>query len=54
MLNPTRIEDYFGMAEGSGDTLYLYMSNSDGAGSYEVVWTIKGSAVVSQFLFISF
>ncbi|MBV7529896.1 hypothetical protein [Chitinophaga sp. sic0106] len=54
MLNPTKLKDFFGIAEGDGGTLYLFMSNSDGAGSYEVVWTIKGKAVVNQFLYINF
>jgi hypothetical protein len=54
MLMPTKILSNFGVAQGTGQTLFLYMSNSDAAGSYDVVWTIKSGKVVSQFLYRNF
>jgi len=54
MLMPTKVLANLGVAEGSDQTLFLYMSNSDGAGGYDVVWTIKSGKVVSQFLYRNF
>lgn len=54
MLRPTTILANFGVAEGSAETLFLYMSNSDAAGAYDVVWTIKSGKVVNQFIFRNF
>jgi hypothetical protein len=30
--------------------MFVIMSNGDGAGSYNVVWTIQNSKVISQFM----
>lgn len=54
LLMPNTSLDTFGLAVSTDDTLFLYMSNSDGAGSYDVVWTIKQWKCVSQFLYRSF
>jgi hypothetical protein len=32
------------------NTMFILMSNGDGAGAYNVVWTIKKNIVVSQFI----
>lgn len=54
LLNLSISTDYFGAAEGTDNNLFLYMQNSDGAGSYNVVWTLKDGVVVSQFLYRDF
>lgn len=54
MLRPTTILANFGVAESSDKTLFLYMSNSDAAGGYDVVWTIKSGRVVNQFIYRNF
>jgi len=54
MLMPTADIHQFGVAEGSEGTLLLYMSNSDAAGAYDVVWTIKSHRVSNQFIYRNF
>ena len=54
IFQPTTEAPYFGVAVGTDNHLFLYMSNSDGAGSYEVVWTIKNGEVFNQFLYRNF
>ena len=39
---------------GTDKILYLTMSNSDGAGSYNIVWTINNNTITSQFIFRDF
>lgn len=46
---PSTDPDLVGVAESTENTLFLYMSNGDGAGGYSVVWTIKNGQIVSQF-----
>lgn len=54
LLMPTTALRNFGVAEGGAGVLFLYMSNSDGAGSYDVVWTIKDGKCRSQYLYRNF
>lgn len=54
LLMPNTALSTFGLAEGTDGTLFLYMSNSDGAGAYDVVWTIKDGECKSQFLYRNF
>ncbi|GAA6766181.1 hypothetical protein AAFH68_21210 [Flavobacterium sp. CGRL1] len=39
---------------GSDKTIFIAMSNGDGAGAYNVVWTIKNNNVKDQFVFRDF
>lgn len=39
---------------GSDKTIFISMSNGDGAGAYNVVWTIKDNTVKDQFVFRDF
>jgi hypothetical protein len=50
LFMPTTNPDHVGVAESTDNTLFLFMSNSDGAGSYDVVWTIKNGIAINQFI----
>ena len=51
---PSTNPDLVGVAESTDNTLFLYMSNGDGDGGYNVVWTIKNGIVISQYFNVGF
>ncbi|MFD2969227.1 hypothetical protein [Sphingobacterium bambusae] len=54
LLMPNTDLSTFGLAVGTDDHLFLYMSNGDGAGAYDVVWTIHQWKCSNQFLYRNF
>ncbi|WP_437918646.1 hypothetical protein [Sphingobacterium sp. LRF_L2] len=54
LLMPNTNLTNFGVSEGSNGVFFLYMSNSDGAGGYDVVWTISNEKCTDQFLYRNF
>lgn len=42
------------VARGKGDTLFICMMNGDGAGGYNLVWTVRGGKPESSVVFIDF
>jgi hypothetical protein len=48
MFSPTPSDMLVALSD--NNTIFLLMSNGDGAGAYNVVWTIKNNIVVSQFV----